>query len=423
MTTTTLDASVSRRRALRFVVLVGVVSLFADLTYEGSRSITGPYLAVLGASATAVGVVAGGGELLGYALRLVSGRLSDRMRSYWPITIAGYLVQMLAVPALALAGSWPVAAFLIVLERVGKAVRNPPRDAMLARAGVEIGRGWAFGLHEALDQLGAVVGPLVVAGVLAVRGDYPLAFATLIIPAILTLGTLAVARMSYPEPGDVAARAGDVNSADLPRVFWIYLAGAALVAAGFADFSLMAFHFERTGAVSQAWIPVFYAVAMGSSGLGSLAFGRLFDRVGIVVLLPVTAGTALFAPLVFLTARGSGSAGDVAALIGVGLWGIGMGVHESIMAAAVAEMVPPQRIASAYGLFNLGYGLAWFAGSALIGFLYDRSIPALIAVSVVLELAALPLFIRVRSMRAAIPGGPHDAASGDDAASGGDVGG
>jgi MFS family permease len=398
-------ANGSRRRAFRFVVLVGVVSLFADLTYEGSRSITGPYLAVLGASATVVGVVAGGGELLGYALRVVSGRISDRTRGYWPITIAGYVVQMVAVPALALAGSWPVAAFLIILERVGKAVRNPPRDAMLAHAGTEIGRGWAFGLHEALDQLGAVIGPLAVAAVLATRGEYQLAFATLLIPAVLTLGTLAVARLNYPDPGGLSARPGDVRSAGLPPVFWIYLAGAALVAAGFADFSLMAFHFQRTGAVASTLIPIFYAAAMGSSGLGSLAFGRLFDRAGIGVLLPVTVTTALFAPLVFLVGGGSGAAGGVVALIGVALWGIGMGVHESIMAAAVAEMVPSTRIASAYGLFNLGYGLAWFVGSALMGFLYDVSIPALVAVSVILELAALPLFVRVRDIRSGVSGG------------------
>ena len=387
------------RRAFRFVVLVGVVSLFADLAYEGSRSITGPYLAVLGASATVVGVVAGGGELLGYALRLVSGRVSDRTRSYWPITIAGYVVQMAAVPALALAGTWPVAAFLIILERVGKAVRNPPRDAMLARAGTQIGRGWAFGVHEALDQLGAVIGPLAVATVLAARGEYPLAFATLLIPALLTLGTLAVARVTYPDPGGLSARPGDVRSEGLPPVFWIYLAGAALVAAGFADFSLMAFHFQRTGAVTATLIPVFYAAAMGSSGLGSLAFGRLFDRVGIGVLIPLTVATALFAPLVFLVGGGSGAVGAVVAFAGVALWGIGMGVHESIMAAAVADMVPSDRIASAYGLFNLGYGVAWFAGSALIGFLYDASIPALVVVSVALELAALPLFLRVRTIR------------------------
>ena len=391
MTSVTAPARTNRDRAFHFVVLLGIVSLFADMTYEGGRSITGPYLAVLGASATVVGIVAGGGELLGYALRLVSGRASDTLRRYWAFTIAGYVIQMAAVPALALAGSWQLAAFLIVLERVGKAIRNPAANAMLAQASSEIGRGWGFGLHEALDQLGAFVGPLVVAAVLAVRGDYALAFAVLLIPAVLTLATVAAARIIYPSPQDLATKPADVQTGGLPRVFWLYLAGAALVAAGFADFSLMAFHFERTAIVEATLIPIFYATAQGVSGVGSLILGRLFDRVGIGVLIPLTLGAALFAPLTFF-------GGPVLAFFGVVLWGVGMGVHESIMAAAVAAMVPSGRIASAYGLFNLGYGVAWFAGSAAMGFLYDASIPTLVAVSIVLEAASIPLFLRVRGL-------------------------
>lgn len=377
------------RAALRMVVLFGVVSLFADMVYEGGRSITGPYLALLGASATAVGIVAGGGELLGYALRLFSGRLADATRAYWPITIAGYAVQMAAVPALALVGSWEAAAVLIVLERVGKAMRNPPRDAMLAVASKEIGRGWAFGLHEALDQIGALVGPLLAAGVLALRGDYPLAFGILAIPAVITLGTLAITRITYPTPVGASARKVDARTEGLPQAFWVYITGAALVAAGFADFSLMAFHFQRAGTVSSALIPIFYATAMGTSGLGSLLFGRLFDRRGIVVLVPLTAATALFSPLAFL-------GGGLAAFAGTILWGVGLGVHESIMQATVAQLVPESRVASSYGLFNLAFGIAWFAGSALMGILYDFSIPALVIFSVVIELASIPVFLRLR---------------------------
>ena len=386
--------SSSRRAALRFVVLVGIVSLFADMAYEGSRSITGPYLAVLGASATIVGIVAGGGELLGYALRLVSGRVSDRTRGYWPITIVGYVVQMAAVPALALAGNWQVAALLIVLERVGKAIRNPPRDAMLAAATTDIGRGFGFGLHEALDQIGALAGPLVVAGVLAVRGEYQTAFAVLLVPAVLTLATLALARLTYPDPGQLSARQVDLGTGTLPVVFWLYLLGAGLVAAGFADFSLMAFHFERRAVIEPTFVPVLYAAAMGASGLGSLMFGRLFDRVGVGVIVPLTIGSGLFAPLVFL-------GGPALTLVGVVLWGVGIGVHDSIMQAAVAEMVPSGRLASAYGLFNLGYGVAWFLGSAAMGILYDISVPALVVVALTLELSAIPLFLRVRTLRAA----------------------
>src|SRR6202035_3793236 len=265
-------ATRAKTLALRFVLLVGAMSFCADFVYEGARSVLGPYLAILGASGTAVGVVTGFGELAGYALRLVSGRLADRTRRFWPITIVGYVVQMAAVPALALAGSWPAAAALLILERIGKATRNPPRDVMLSHAGKEMGGyGWAFGLHEALDQCGAFVGPLVVALVLAKRGDYHLAFTILAVPAAATLALLAVARLLYPRPEEMESRssesAGEAEK-KLPRAFWIYLGGASLVGAGFADFPLIAFHFHRAATVTGSAVPVFYAVAMGTSGLG-----------------------------------------------------------------------------------------------------------------------------------------------------------
>ena len=376
--------------ALAFIVLVGVMSFFADFTYEGSRSILGPYLGQLGAGAAAIGIITGLGELLGYGLRLVSGRSADRTGQFWPITILGYIIQMCSVPLLALAGNWPVAALLIILERVGKATRNPPRDVMLSHAGKQIGGyGWAFGLHEALDQSGALVGPLAVAGVLAWHGEYRLAFALLLLPALITLSILLVARLTYPRPEEMEVNSPDIQTAGLPRAFWIYLAGAVLVGAGFADFPLIAYHFAHISLVSSTLIPVFYAVAMGVGGLGSLLFGRLFDRAGLLVLIPLTLLTALFAPLVFL-----GNAWI--ALLGVALWGLGIGVHESLIPAAVTRMVPLQRRASAYGLFTAGYGIFWFLGSALIGILYSVSLPLLIGFSLIVELAAIPLFLLAR---------------------------
>jgi MFS family permease len=384
-----MTPSPAKTTALKFVLLIGIMSFFADFTYEGSRGIIGPYLAMLGASAAAVAIITGFGELLGYGLRLVSGTLSDRTGQFWPITIFGYIVQMSSVPLLALAGSWQVAALLIILERVGKAIRNPPRDVMLSHAAKEMGGfGWAFGVHEALDQFGALFGPLAIAAVLAYRGEYRIAFAALLVPAVLTLSILVIARLLYPRPEDMETSPPDIRTTGLPRVFWLYLAAAALVAAGFADFPLIAYHFAQASVVPSTWVPVFYAIAMGVSGTGSLIFGRLFDRIGIVVLLPLTLIAALFAPLVFL-------GGFWTALVGMALWGVGMGVHESIVPAAVALMVPAQRRASAYGLFTAGYGVCWFLGSAVIGILYDLSLPAVIAFSLVVELAAIPLFILV----------------------------
>jgi MFS family permease len=391
-----VKASGVKAKALRFVLLIGIMSFFADFTYEGSRSIIGPYLATLGASAAAVGIITGLGELFGYGLRLVSGRLSDRTGQFWPISIFGYVIQMAAVPLLTFAGNWPIAALLIIIERVGKATRNPPRDVMLSHAAKEMGYGWGFGVHEALDQSGALVGPLAVAGVLAIHGQYQQAFALLAIPALLTLGILGAARITYPRPEELESTPPDVKTTGLPRIFWFYLAGAVLVAAGFADFPLIAYHFAKTAVIPGAWVPVFYAIAMGVGGAGSLFFGRLFDKVGIFILVPLTVLGALFAPLAFL-------GGFWIALLGVALWGLGIGVHESIMAAAVAQMVPVQRRASAYGLFTAGYGIFWFLGSAVLGILYGISLPALIILSVILELAALPLFLLVS--RAAQPAG------------------
>lgn len=376
----------SRRRALKFVLLLGVVSLFADATYEGARSITGPFLATLGASGAAVGIIAGGGELVGYGLRLLSGVIGDRTRRYWAITILGYAVNLIAVPLLALAGKWPEAAALMIAERIGKAIRTPARDAMLSHASSRLGSGWAFGVHEAMDQCGAVLGPLIVAGVFAWRGSYRDSFAVLLLPALAALAVLMAARLLYPRPSDLETEMGRPQGA-FPRAFWIYLAAVGFVAAGFVDFPLIAYHFQRSAAVPAEWIPLLYAEAMGVDALAALLFGRWFDRAGMGVLIPVTAVSSLFALLVF---RG----GFAGAAAGMALWGAGMGAQESIMRAAVARFAPAARRGSAYGLFNAWYGVAWFAGSAAMGVLYDWSIGAVVAFSVLAQWAAIPLLWR-----------------------------
>ncbi len=245
-----------RRNALRFILLLGVVSLFADMTYESARSITGPYLAALGASATVVGIVSGFGELVGYALRLVSGYISDRTGRYWPVTIFGYALNLFAVPALALAGRWELAVLLIIAERMGKAIRSPARDAMLSHAASRTGLGWGFGLHEAMDQVGAVAGPLILSVVLARDYGYQQAFGILIVPAALAMAVLLAARYLFPRPKDFDL-APVLAAEGLPRLFWAYMAAVALIAAGYADFALIAFHFDKTGVVPTAAIPSF----------------------------------------------------------------------------------------------------------------------------------------------------------------------
>ena len=376
-----------RKKAFSFIVLIGVISLFADMTYEGARSITGPFLGSLGASAAVVGFVAGFGELAGYGLRLLSGYLGDRTKRYWTFVFVGYFLNLFAVPFLALAGRWEIAAILIILERTGKALRTPSRDTLLSYASKQVGSGWAFGFHEALDQAGAVLGPLIVTLVLFLRGSYRSGFAILLIPALLAMGVLIATRIIAPHPSEMETESAPVEKGNhLPRAFWIYLAAVVLVAAGYADFPLIAYHFGKTNVVPPNWIPIFYSIAMGADALAALLFGRLFDKLGIKVLALVTLISSIFAPLVFL-------GGFFPALAGMALWGVGMGAQESILRAAVCGMAPKERRATAYGIFNAGYGLFWFLGSALMGILYDKSLLFLILFSVLTQLFAIPIFL------------------------------
>jgi predicted MFS family arabinose efflux permease len=371
--------------AFRFVLIIGVVNLFADMTYEGGRGITGPFLGSLGASAAIVGFVAGFGELLGYSLRSISGYFADKTHRYWSFIFAGYAINMLAVPALALAGNWPVAAVLIIAERTGRAIRRPSVEGMISHAGESIGSGWVFGLNEALDQAGATLGPLITALVLNLKGGYRNAFAVLLVSALLCLGTVVVARILYPRPHELEEKSGEfLQTKGFSKAYWIYLAAGTLIAAGFADFSLIAFHFQKAATVAQSITPVFYAVAMGVGGLASLVFGRLLDKLGLPILLLAFFLSALFAPFVFL-------GGFTPALIGMILWGIGLGAQDSLLKAVLAGAVHAEKRSTAFGIFDTGFGIAWFVGSSVMGLLYDKSIPALVVFSVLLQLAALPV--------------------------------
>lgn len=383
-----LSLDLPRASAIRFIVLLGVVSLFADMTYEGARSVTGPYLGMLGASAAIVGFIAGFGEFLGYALRLLSGYLTDRTGSYWPITILGYGVNLVAVPLLAFTGSWEFAVLLIVAERAGKAIRTPARDAMLSHAGSQTGLGFAFGLHGALDQTGAILGPMAVSAALYWKGGYQTGFAMLAIPAMLAMLMLAAARHLYPRPRDLEVTLPDLEAGGLPRRFFVYTAAAALIAAGYADFPLIAYHFGKTGLFAPFVIPLLYALAMAAEAVSALVLGRLYDRNGMKVMMVATLASSLSAPLVFL-------APPIAAALGMVLWGIGMGAQASVMRAAIAKLTPAFKRGSAYGIFNAAYGAAWFAGSSLLGVLYDGSVAWLAGVSVLLQGAALILLWRL----------------------------
>jgi MFS family permease len=383
-------SDLSKKSAIKFVVLFGIISLFADMTYEGARGITGPFLATLGANAAIVGFVAGLAEFLGYALRYVSGFFADKTHQYWTFTIVGYASNVLAVPLLGLAGHWWVAAFLIVLERMGKAIRVPSRDAMLSHAGEHVGMGKVFGLHEALDQIGGMSGPLIISAILYCQGTYQHAFAALLIPALLTLIVLGVARITYPKPEALAVKKIALNSQGLPHAYWLYLIAASLVAAGYADFPLIAYHFQKTAAVSPVWIPALYALSMGVAIITAPLFGFLYDKKGFFIIIVATLLSLLFAPLVFF--------GDMTwIVIGVLLWGIGISAQESLMRAIVASMAPKNKLGSAYGVFNMSFGMCWFLGSYLMGVLYDISVIYLVVFSVVMQMIAVPILFFVRA--------------------------
>src|SRR4029077_10758388 len=381
------------RSALQFVLIIGIANFFADFTYEGARAIVGPFLGSLGASAAIIGFIAGLGELMGYVLRSVSGYFADKSHRHWAFAFVGYTINMLAVPALALATRWPLASAFVVSERVGRGIRKPTVEAMLSYAGKSIGAGWVFGLNEALDQAGATVGPLLMALILYLNGGFRTGFGVLLIPALICLAILVAARLLHPRPHELEEGTGHTfATTKLTRPYWIYLVAGSLIAAGFADFALIGFHFHKANTVSANLIPVFYAVAMASSALASIPLGRLFDRFGPNISLFAFVISAAAAPFVFL--------GSFAfALVGMVFWGIGMSAQGSLFQAMLTAVIPPQKRSTAFGLFDTGYGIAWFLGSAVMGLIYDKSIFAVALVSVGLQLAALPVLIIANSKR------------------------
>ena len=385
---------ISRESAIRFIVTLGTISLLADVTYEGARSINGPFLGALGASAAIVGIVSGFGELIGYVLRLAGGLAADKTRRYWAITVVGYGINLIAVPLMALASHWGIAAALVVAERAGKGLRTPARDVMLSQASTVVGRGWGFGLHEFMDQTGAFLGPLLAALVVKETGHYSRAYALFGIPAGLAMVALIRAIRLYPHPAHFEEQAAaGTNSDGLPKSFWIYVAAAGLTAAGFVDLPLIAFHFQKVNLASPALIPVLYAIAMGVEALSALAAGRLFDRLGTPVLV---AGVLLAAgsnPLVFFGSL-------YAAVAGMALWGAGMGALQSTLRARIANLVPTERRGRAYGIFNTVYGVLWFAGSSTVGILYGWSLAGAVAFAMTAQLAAIPLLLIARGRTA-----------------------
>ena len=389
-------------QAMVFLILFGIVSLFSDMTHEGASSIRGAYLALLGASAGAIGFISGLGELIGYSMRYLFGRITDRTRSYWPMVILGYVLDIIAVPALALVGEhgWIAACLLLVVQRMGKAIKKPAKDTIMSFAASQEGAGRSFGLQELLDQIGAFLGPVLLWLVMLGRTDaspirtYSLCFAVLAIPGGITLLLLLYTRSRFPNPEQFEPEPKEYIPFRMKKSFILYIAGISLFAFGFIDYSLIVMHISRTAALSGAagliteeTLPLLYAGAMLIDAVSALFFGFLYDRIGVRSLIFSTLLSSGFAVFVF-------SMHSVPALlVGIALWGVGMGAQESILKAAVSSMVPKSSRATGYGIFECSFGFFWFLGSWLMGALYDFSIPAMVAVSVAAQLLSIPLYL------------------------------
>jgi MFS family permease len=390
------------REALRpwtFVLAFGLVSLLADMVYEGARSIIGPYLATLGASATVVGLAAGAGEFIGYGMRVVSGYLVARGRRYWTWTIVGYALTVLSVPLIGATTALAPALLLYGSERLGKAVRSPAKDTLLSHAASQTGRGTAFGVHQAMDQLGAVLGPLILAAILAQReGDYQLAFASLAVPGVLVMILLFWLRFRVPDPEayEVAAEAESVPDAPtdeppgrarLPRWLWEYVFVVGVMSCGVASFPLLAFHAQTTGLLTEPQVPLLFAAAMLVDGASGPVVGRLYDRIGprVLLIVPIAASAAAVA------------FGDRAWMIwvGVAVWGAVNGVLDSTVKAVVAELIPSGQRSVAFGWLALVRGLGLLIAGGVLGVAYDADRTLVIWLVVVINAAALATLWRV----------------------------
>jgi Major Facilitator Superfamily. len=411
------DGKGARRLAIQLIVVFGIISLFSDTIYEGARSVNGPYLKTLGANAAMVGLIAGLAEMLGYVARLLTGSWADRSKAYWVFTIIGY-ATLATVPLLACTGIWQTAAMLIVLERLGKAIRSPAKDTILSTATRRVGTGFGFGLHEAMDQAGAILGPLVFTAVFAFSGgtsasigEYQTAYRWLWLPFAVLMVILIFAFFRVPDPEKLEPIVPKAREEDrLTKTFWLYVVFTFVTTLGFASWALLGYHFKAKGILSDAEIPLFYAIAMGVDGLIALIIGLGYDWMkkrknnekGGLLLLAVI---PLFTIAVPLLGFSSSKPFAIAAAIA---WGIVMGTHETIMKSAIADITPMKKRGTGYGIFNTAYGLAVFAGSSIMGILYDKSITWTVSLAVAAELIALVIFIFLRQEVSVAQKGDYD---------------
>lgn len=385
----------------RAVLTFGYVSLAADMVYEGMRSASGPLLLSLGASALIVGLVTGAGEALALGLRLLTGPLADRSGRHWSLTVQGYALTAVSVPLLAItpflgAAGLATASVLILSERIGKAVRSPSKSTLLAQLAEPVGRGRGFGVHKALDQVGAFGGPLIVAGIAAATGHLWAGFAALAVPGIATLVLLGLLRngagLSDNRP---ASDATVPSAATLPPGFWAFSVSCGASTLGLMTFGVMSVHLVATDLVPSAGVPLVYAGAMAVQAVAALGTGFAYDRWGARILYALPALVAVVPTLVFGPSL-------LPVFAGIAVWAIATAVQDSAVKALVADLVPRTSLATAYGYFAAAQGLGAFAGGGLAGALFQHHLRLLIAVIGALQVLSLvTLVVTVRRTRRA----------------------
>lgn len=380
-----------KKQALLFLLLLGVISFLSDFTHEGARSIYGPYLGLIGASAAVIAFTSGLGEFIGQSLRIVTGYIADKTKKYWLMMILGYAINLLVIPLLAFvdASIWHVAIVLILLERVGKGIRAPAKSALTSFTTSHLGVGKAFALQEVMDQVGAFLGPVFVYLVLQFQkgsqlDGYQLAFGLLGIFAVLTLVILILSKQKYPHPE--AMESSPIKQSPIrSRLLIVYFIAIAFIALGFIDYPILAFHVASTSTMDVIYIPLLYAMAMGVDAISAFIFGHLFDRFGVVSLMISILISLGIAPVFFLLSSSFGL------FFGLILWGIAMGAQESVLKAVVATLVSKEKRATAYGMFYTVFGLAWFIGSLVVGLLYEQNLVSVIIFVTLMQLLALLL--------------------------------
>jgi MFS family permease len=394
--------TLTKTKALKLIFLFGLVSLLGDIIYEGARGVNGPYLEILGANAAIIGFVAGVGEFLGYGIRLLSGYYSDKMKAYWFFTILGYGL-LFTIPLLSLAGIWQLAALFIISERMGKALRTPAKDTILSQATKQVGTGMGFAIAEVLDQIGAIIGPLIFTIFFFVVGtsgkalsEYQTGYSFLWVPFVLLIIVLVFAYVFVKKNPEVLEKTVVMKKEQerFSKVFWLYTVFSFVTTFGFVNFALIGYHLKVQGIFSDAYIPLLYAIAMGIDAGMALVIGKTYDSLknkwkndnaGLFLLLIIPLLT-MFIPLLAF------SMNYEFIIISAVIWGMVMGTHETIMKSAIADITPLKKRGTGYGIFSTFYGLAVFGGSVMVGLLYDFSIPLLIIITIAVEIIALYFF-------------------------------